>query len=82
MANRIFRQGWNYSRGFDPAGQLDQGLLFLAFQRDLGAGFMAVQARLNGEPLEEYIRPEGGGFFYVLPGITSPDESIAASLLA
>jgi deferrochelatase/peroxidase EfeB len=82
LANRIFRQGWNYSRGFDPAGQLDQGLLFLAFQRDLGAGFMAVQARLNGEPLEEYIRPEGGGFFYVLPGITSSDESIGTSLLA
>ena len=33
--NRILRRGYSFSRGFDEAGQLDQGLLFIAYQRDL-----------------------------------------------
>jgi len=44
------------------------GLRFMCFQSDLSAGFLSVQKRLNGEPLEEYIKPVGGGYFLVLPG--------------
>ena len=69
--NRILRRGFNYSAGFDEAGQLDQGLLFICFQRSLEDGFMAVQNRLNGEALEEYITPFGGGLFFALPGVTT-----------
>ena len=50
------------------------GLLFLAYQRDLAAGFMTVQDRLNGEALEEYIRPVGGGYFFSLPGVAGPND--------
>jgi deferrochelatase/peroxidase EfeB len=80
-SNRILRRGFNFSRGFDDAGRLDQGLAFVSYQKSLARGFLAVQARLNGEPLEEYILPVGGGFFFVLPGVTSPDAWLGQQLL-
>ncbi len=79
--NRILRRGFSYSRGFDGAGRLDQGLLFSAFQASLDDGFLAVQQRLNGEPLEEYILPVGGGFFYVLPGVPAKGGFLGEGLL-
>jgi deferrochelatase/peroxidase EfeB len=81
QANRILRRGYNYSRGVTNAGQLDMGLLFVCFQADLAAGFLAVQSRLNGERLEEYIKPVGGGYFFVLPGVQSKDDFFAEGLL-
>jgi deferrochelatase/peroxidase EfeB len=64
---RLLRRGFSYSRGHDAAGLLDQGLAFVSFSRTLDA-FLAVNDRLRGEPLEEYVLPEGGGFYFVLPG--------------
>ena len=64
----ILRRGFSFSRGFDGAGRLDQGLAFVSFQRRLEQ-FLNTQARLTGEPLEEYIQPQGGGFFFALPGV-------------
>ena len=78
----VLRRGFSYSAGFDGAGQLDQGLAFVCFQRDLEKGFLAVQARLDGEPLEEYVRRVGGGFFFALPGTSDPDRFLGSDLLA
>jgi len=80
--NRIHRRGFNYAIGFDRAGQLDQGLLFQCFQRDLQKGFVAVQQRLDGEALEEYIRPFGGGYFFALPGVADSQDWLGRTLLA
>ncbi len=77
----IFRSGLSFSRGFDAAGQLDQGLAFVSFQRRMSQ-FLNTQERLAGEPLEEYIRPEGGGFYFALPGVTSADGYLGEGLLA
>lgn len=79
--NLILRRGFNYSRGFDGAGRLDQGLAFVAYQRSLEKGFLTVQRRLKGEPLEEYIMPVGGGFFFILPGVTGPDRFLGDLLV-
>ncbi|MDR3535246.1 MAG: Dyp-type peroxidase, partial [Acetobacteraceae bacterium] len=81
QANLVLRRGFNYSRGLTPAGQLDMGLLFVCFQADLEAGFLTVQQRLNGEPLEEYIKPFGGGYFFALPGVAGPDAFLGEGLL-
>ena len=80
--HRILRRGFSYSLGFDPAGHFDQGLLFQCFQRDLDAGFVTVQNRLDGEALEEYIIPVGGGFFFALPGVRDAHDWYGRALLA
>jgi deferrochelatase/peroxidase EfeB len=75
----LLRRGFSYSRGVDRAGQLDQGLAFISYQRRL-AHFLETNERLKGERLEEYVRPEGGGFFYVLPGVTGDGDWLGRSL--
>ena len=79
--NLILRRGFSFTRGFDAAGRLDQGLAFVSYQRSLERGFLAVQNRLNGEPLEEYILPVGGGFFFALPGAPSGDRFLGDALV-
>jgi deferrochelatase/peroxidase EfeB len=81
QANLILRRPFNYSNGVTKSGQLDMGLLFICYQADLEAGFITVQKRLDGEPLEEYIKPVGGGFFFSLPGITDPSDYFGRVLL-
>ena len=81
-AHTILRRPFNYSNGVTRSGQLDQGLLFICYQADLERGFVTVQRKLNGEPLEEYIKPVGGGFFYTLPGIRDASDYLGSSLIA
>ncbi|WCO65992.1 Dyp-type peroxidase [Iamia majanohamensis] len=81
-ADLILRRGLSYSRGVDGAGRLDQGLAFVSYQRSLRRGFLAVQERLAGEPLEEYVVPEGGGFFFALPGVPEDGGWLGQGLLA
>ncbi|MFK3663824.1 iron uptake transporter deferrochelatase/peroxidase subunit [Ochrobactrum teleogrylli] len=80
--NLILRRPFNYSNGVTKSGQLDMGLLFIAYQANLEKGFITVQNRLNGEPLEEYIKPIGGGYFFALPGVTDDQDYYARGLLA
>ena len=51
------------------------------YQHDLEKGFLTVQKRLNGEALEEYIKPIGGGYFFALPGPRTPDAYLGQGLI-
>ncbi|MGK9175956.1 deferrochelatase/peroxidase EfeB [Yokenella regensburgei] len=77
----MMRRGYSYSLGVTNSGQLDMGLLFVCYQHDLEKGFLTVQQRLNGEALEEYIKPIGGGFFFALPGVKDTSHYLGQALL-
>jgi deferrochelatase/peroxidase EfeB len=77
---RILRRGFNYHRGFDTAGQLDQGLVFVAFNQDIERQFATIQRRLSEEPMVDYITPVGGGYFFAPPGSRGPTDWVGAGL--
>ncbi|WP_312042899.1 iron uptake transporter deferrochelatase/peroxidase subunit [Erwinia sp.] len=79
--NLMLRRGYSYSLGVSNAGQLEMGLLFICYQHDLQKGFLTVQKRLNGEALEEYVKPVGGGYFFVLPGVIDEKHYLGQPLL-
>jgi len=79
--NLLLRRGYSYSLGATRSGQLDMGLLFVCYQHSLEKGFITVQKRLNGEPLEEYIKPIGGGYFFALPGVVNSQHYLGQGLI-
>ena len=78
---RILRRGYNYDRGVDEAGNLDQGLLFMAFNKNPHEQFAVIQRRLETEPMTDYILPVGGGYFFVPPGSRGSGDWVGSGML-
>jgi len=79
---RILRRSFNYHRGVDAAGGLDQGLLFIAYNASVQRQFEAIQRRLAGEPMTDYVTPVGGGYYFLPRGARGAGDWVGSTLLA
>jgi deferrochelatase/peroxidase EfeB len=65
---KILRRSYNYTEGIDDVGQIDAGLLFIAFMNDPGH-FVTIQTKLGSvDRLNEYITHVGSAIFAVPRG--------------
>ncbi|MFE7312484.1 Dyp-type peroxidase [Streptomyces sp. NPDC057555] len=79
--SRFLRRSYNYDLGYDRHGRMNLGLVFCGYQQNVQRQFAAVQHRLRHEPLSRFITPEGGGYFFVLPGVRDKDDWLGSRLM-
>jgi deferrochelatase/peroxidase EfeB len=79
---RILRRPYNYDRGLDEAGNLDQGLLFVAFNQDIARQFETVQKRLEEEEMADYITPVGGGYYFAPRAAAGNGDWVGSGIFA
>ena len=79
---RILRRGYSFTDGIDPVtGELDAGLVFLAYQKDPRRQFVPIQTALSrSDALNEYLRQTSSAIFAVPPGVRA-GQSWGAALL-
>lgn len=82
-SENMMRRGYSYRGAVSAAGAVDQGLLFISFQRDPTTSFIPVQARLaSSDALSALTRTTGSALFAILPGVRSASDWLGAELLS
>ena len=67
---KMLRRPYSFSNGIDEVGQINAGLVFLSFQRDLENHFIPVQRALSSnDRMNEYVKVVGSGAFACPPGL-------------
>jgi deferrochelatase/peroxidase EfeB len=79
---RILRRPYNYDRGLDEAGNLDQGLFFVAFNQNVQRQFETIQKRLEEEEMADYITPVGGGYFFTPRAAQSASDYVGSGMFS
>ncbi|WP_432844096.1 Dyp-type peroxidase [Dactylosporangium sp. CA-092794] len=78
---RIFRRPYTYDEPPAADGTADAGLIFAAYQRDIGEQFLPIQRRLaEADLLNDWLTPIGSAVFAIPPGC-APGGWIGQSLL-
>jgi len=78
---KILRRSYNYTDGINQFGQLDAGLMFIAYTNNPG-NFVTLQKKLGSyDRLNEYISHIGSAVFAVPPA-PEPGHYLAESLFA
>lgn len=78
---KILRRSYNYTDGINQFGQLDAGLMFIAYANDPG-NFVTLQKRLGSyDRLNEYISHIGSAVFAVPPA-PEPGHFLAERIFA
>ncbi len=79
---RFFRRPFNFEVGVSPNGSPDVGLLWAAYARDLANQYLPVQERLaKVDVLNLWTTPIGSSVWFILPGVSAPDQILGQSLL-
>lgn len=67
---KMLRRPYSFANGLDEVGQINAGLVFLSFQRDLENHFIPVQRALSSnDRMNEYVKVVGSGAFACPPGL-------------
>jgi deferrochelatase/peroxidase EfeB len=67
---KMLRRPYSFANGLDEVGQLNAGLVFLSFQKDLERHFIPVQRALSSnDRMNEYVKVIGSGAFACPPGV-------------
>ncbi|MGX1810145.1 Dyp-type peroxidase [Nocardia sp. NPDC055321] len=78
---RFLRRGFNYDDTPAPGQLSNSGLLFTAFQRDIGAQYLPVQQRLaDFDALNRWTTPVGSAVFAIPPGVPEPGGYLGQTL--